>query len=85
MHALNWLKCSTQYTPTLIQPIEGVHFYRFHFCSRYRGLCDRAFKGFGYFLYDTKHNVHRLTLNFLQFEDTDDGKVSLKILLADVL
>ena len=40
MHDLGWLKCSTQNTPTLVQPIEGVHFYG----SRYRGLCDRAFR-----------------------------------------
>jgi len=37
------LNCSTQNTPTLIQPIEGVHFYRYRFRSRYRGLCDWAF------------------------------------------
>ena len=24
------------------QPIEGVHFYRSRYLSRYRGLCDRA-------------------------------------------
>ena len=49
MHALDWLKCSTQNTPTLVQPIEGVHLYRYRFRysfrSRYRGLCDRALSG----------------------------------------
>ena len=42
MHAFDWLKCSTQNTPTLIQPIEGMHLYRYRFRSRYRGLCDVA-------------------------------------------
>ena len=42
MHALDWLRCSTQNTPTLIQPIEGVHLYRYRFRSRYRGRCDLA-------------------------------------------
>ena len=31
MQALDWLNCSKQNTPKLIQPIEGVHFY----CSRF--------------------------------------------------
>ena len=31
-----------EYAP-LIRPIEGVHFYRYRFRSRYRGLCDLAF------------------------------------------
>ena len=34
MYALDWLYCSTQNTPMLIQPIIGVHFYQS--CFRYR-------------------------------------------------
>ena len=50
MQALDWLKCSTQNTSTLIQPIEGVHFYRSRFRSRYRGLCDRTSNQCSFFL-----------------------------------
>ena len=42
MHGRDWLNCSTQNTPTLNQPIEGVHFYRYR--CRSRGLCDRALR-----------------------------------------
>ena len=42
MHALDRLKCSTQNTPTLIQPIEGVHLYRYPFHFRYQGPGDFA-------------------------------------------
>ena len=43
MHARDWLNCSTKKTPTLIQPIEGEHFYQYRFCSPDWGLCALAF------------------------------------------
>ena len=44
MHAPDWFKCSKQSVPTLIQPIEGVHFYCLNrFRSRYCGLFDLSF------------------------------------------
>ena len=47
--------------------------------------CEHGYKGLGYFeLYNTKHNVHKLTLNFsTRFED--GIKLPLKYLLAEVL
>ena len=43
MHALDWLNERGRILRGAIQPIEGVHFYRSRFRSRYRGLCDWAF------------------------------------------
>ena len=42
MHALDWLNERGRILCGAFQPIEGVHFYRSRYCSRYRGLCDRA-------------------------------------------
>ena len=44
MHALDWLNERGRILRGAFQPIEGVHFYRSRFRSRYRGLCDRAFR-----------------------------------------
>ena len=43
MHALDWLNERGRILSGAFQPIEGVHFYRSRYRSRYRGLCDRAF------------------------------------------
>ena len=43
MLSLDWLKERGRILRGAIQPIEGVHFYRSRFRSRYRGLCDRVF------------------------------------------
>ena len=42
MHALDWLNEPGRILRGAFQPIEGMHFYRCHFRSRYQGLCDRA-------------------------------------------
>ena len=67
MHVLDWLKCSAQNTPTLIQPIEGVHFYRFR--SRYRGLCDRALRVNNRKIHQVCNlkSVYRLTAEFCTY------------------
>ena len=44
MHALDWLNKRGRILHGAIEPIEGVHFYRSRFRSRYRGLCDRALR-----------------------------------------
>ena len=46
MHALDWLNCFTQNTPTLIKPIEGVHFNRSRYRSRYRSRHRSRFRSY---------------------------------------
>ena len=45
MQALDWLNKHRRVLRGAFQPIEGVHFYRYHFCFRYQGLCDLALSG----------------------------------------
>ena len=47
MHAPDRLNKRVRILRGAIQPIKGVHFYRSFFRSRYRSLCDRAFRGYG--------------------------------------
>ena len=42
MHALDWLNERGRNLRGAFQLIEGVYFYPYLFCSRYRGLCDLA-------------------------------------------
>ena len=52
---------------------------RMHFSRSVSGECSRAlgFKGFWFFLYDTKHNVNRFTLNLHGLQTINGRKLPL--------
>ena len=60
MQALDWLNCSLQNTPMLIQTIEGMHFCLCRFRCHYRSLCDLAIQKSWATFHWTHFNLYKL-------------------------